>query len=401
MILKRLAFSILLILFVLQVQSLTVYAAGIGLASSDIIIENGMRGQAYKRSLRVYNTSPKDKISVTLEGMDDVKEWISFYKDKNFKEKIDQLELKPKTEVEVFVLLQIPKNTPNGTYEGKIAVSRVTSKEGNKFKLILPLNVKIKLGGRQIIVGIVRSIFTRDVEVDYDLPVNVEFQNIGNVTAQPEIRVQIVGLDGRIVDSFIDNKGSVSIETTKVLVAKWKTSDRQMGRYTANVDVLLSGKSIGSKSLFFRILKRGSLTRRGILERLSYSKKPAVGKSIKLKALYRNTGNSDTYAKLVGEVYINDQFDSRIYSEKVLASFLGNGTLDAFLKIEKSGIYKIKGYIDFEGKRSNIKTISFEVKSSYIIYYLAIGIIAGIIVFLSIIFKPRGKRGRRKRKKNS
>ncbi|MBI4744240.1 MAG: hypothetical protein HY776_05420 [Actinobacteria bacterium] len=398
MILKRLAFSILLILFISQIQSLTVYAAGIGLASSDIIIENGMRGQTYKRSLRVYNTSSKDKISVMLEGMDDVKEWISFYKDKNFKDTVDQLELKPKAQIEVFVLLQIPKSAPNGLYEGKIAVSRFTSKEGNKFKLILPLNVKIKLGGRQIVAGIVRSIFTRDVEVDYNLPISVEFQNIGNVTAQPEIRVQVLGSDGRIVDSFTAKEETVPIETTKVLIAKWKTSDRQMGKYTANVDVLLAGKSISSKSLSFGILKRGSLTRKGILEKLSYSGKPAVGKSIKLKALYRNTGNSDTYAKLVGEVYINNQFDRRIHSEKVLASFLGSGTLDVFLKIEKSGIYKIKGYIDFEGKRSNVKTIGFKIKSPFTVYYLIAGIIVAMVVFLAIIFKPRGKRGKKRRK---
>ncbi|KAF5437012.1 hypothetical protein C5S35_06175 [Candidatus Methanophagaceae archaeon] len=125
----------------------------------------------------------------------------------------------------------------------------------------------------------------------------------------------------------------------------------------------MGGERLSTKELQFQLLPVGTLSRQGSLTDLSYEGDTSVGKTLKVLATFRNTGEIDAKAKLIGEVYVNGNLIDTISSEELLVPVREAGTLTAYLKIEEDGNYTIKGHVVYEGKMTATKELSFDVKT--------------------------------------
>jgi hypothetical protein len=105
----------------------------------------------------------------------------------------------------------------------------------------------------------------------------------------------------------------------------------------------------------------GTLSRSGILSELTLQGEAKLDSLIVIHATFVNTGLIDTKAKFLGEIYIDGELSRQLQSEEVLVTAATTDILKAYLKLETPGRYKISGYINYEGKKTEIRELAFDV----------------------------------------
>lgn len=349
--------------FVLCLLSPTALA-GIGVAPSTLEINDALRGGEFKKMLTVFN--PGDEASgYTFDVSGEAGSWISFYEKSDPLTLIKKVTIPEKGCAKILVKFDIPEDASNRKYEATIFVATAAAQgdedsSGQAIKLGAPVDVTIMVTGTQILTGTVKSITTIDTEINYPLRTRVEFRNTGNVVANPEIAVKMTK-DGTMIDEFTHSETRVKVESKEIIPVEWDTAGNEPGDYSANVTVSLGGEILAAKELQFKLLPVGTLSRQGDLTGISYDGKPSVGKVIKILATFRNTGEMDTKAMFIGEVYLDGDLADTIESKELLVPVRETGTLTAYLKIEKDGSYVIKGHALYEGKMTETKELSFDV----------------------------------------
>jgi len=350
-------------LVVLLVLGSGVKAIGIGVAPSEIKIHDAFRGEEYRKTITVSNADEHEAtFSFNVSG--ECADWISFYKPEDITTPITSITIPGNEKREILVVFKIPNDAENRIYNSAIIVQRapkaVEGGVGAGVALKMPISVTIEVTGVQKLTGEVRDIRTTDVEVNYPLRIKVDFQNTGNVIARPLIEVAIVK-DNMTIDTFTYADTAVKPNERKIISVEWDTTGREVGDYIAKVTVSLGGEILATKDLTFKLLPVGTLSRKGSLIELKYEGELLVGRVVKILATFRNIGEIDTKAKFVGEVFMDGALIDTLHSEEILVPVRETRTLIAYLKIEKEGNYKIRGYVVYEGKTTDTKEISFNV----------------------------------------
>lgn len=101
--------------------------------------------------------------------------------------------------------------------------------------------------------------------------------------------------------------------------------------------------------------------RAGVLTATSFQGETVLGSRIKILAQFTNTGDLDTKARFVGDAYCDGKPFDRIISDEVLVPVGQTATLTSLLKLDATGVYQIKGYVDYEGKKTDVNEIAFTV----------------------------------------
>jgi len=354
------------IVLVLCLLSPTAHAAGIGVAPSTMELNDAIRGAELQRMVTVFN--PDDEVEgYTLNVKGEAGSWISFYVENDPLTPIEKVIVPGSGKTKVLVKFNIPDDAPNRKHEATIFVATAAASlekntSGQTIKLGAPVDVIITVTGTQILNGIVKGITTSDTEVNYPLRIKVEFQSTGNVIARPEIKVEIIK-DGTMVGRYTHSGTKVKAGSSELIPVEWDTTGKETGDYKANVAVSLGGKVLSTKELPFKLMPIGTLSRQGSLTDLIYDGEPSVGKLIKVLGTFRNTGEIDTKANLIGEVYVDGDLVDTIESKELLVPVRETGTLTAYQKLEKDGSYAIKGHALYEGKMTETKELSFDVRA--------------------------------------
>ena len=345
----------------------TAIAGGVGVAPSTLEIGDAVRGCEFERLILVFN--PGEEVSgYTLNATGDARSWISFA-ERYTDTPIERITVPAGGEASVLVKITIPQDAPNGEHEATIVVTSsapVEVEEGGSasaVSLSATVHVTIAVIGTEILAGKVIDISTRDTEVGYPQRTEVVFKNTGNVVATPQIDVEITK-DDKFIDSLTFAEAEVGVESLETITTEWNTTGKEPGDYSANVTVSLGGEVLATKELPFKLLPVGTLSRQGSLTDLSYDGNTSVGKTLKILATFRNTGEIDTKAKLVGEVYVDGDLVDTISSEELLVPVSDTGVLTAYLKMEQDGSYTIKGHAIYEGKTTETKEFSFDVEGA-------------------------------------
>lgn len=335
---------------------------GLGVSPSAIELTNVLKGSTRQRGVIIYNTFDSEE-EFAVYAVGEAKKWIRFYDSAHLKVPIKKVKISANKSKTVAATIKVPKDAANGVYRSKIyaqkgALKRESKRSGVGTALKIPCLVSIGVTGDQILEGEVSSITLRDIEIGYPLKMMIEFVNKGNVTARPEIQVEI-SQAGITVDKFVYAKTKVPVEYREVIPVKWSTKGRGLGTYIAKIAVSLDKKELVTRNLPFKILELGTLTRKGFLQSLTYSGDPEIGKTTKVLAEFRNNGEIATYAKFIGEVYKDGSLLNKIESEKTLVPVEESRNLECYLQIPEKGNYQIVGYVSFEGKKSNTKKLNF------------------------------------------
>jgi len=341
---------------------------GLGMAPASMTISDALKGGSYERMITVFNTGDEaGTFMLTADG--ECSEWISFYTESDPTTPLVEVAIPAGGKARILVRFDIPEDIANAGYAGTIYAQSIpkeeTETEGAAAQAVIriPSKITIDVTGTQILKGTVKSITTTDTEIDYPLKIKALFQNKGNVVAKPEITVAITK-DRELVDSFVHDETGIKPDYEDTITVLWNTTGREIGDYTADVDVSLGGEVLATKSLPFKILPFGTLTRQGELTSLVTEGDPLVGRMIKILADFKNTGKIDSRATFKGEIYRDGEFVDTVKSDEMLVDVGENSQLTSYYKIQSSGKYVVKGCVLYDGKETGTKEVSFDVAST-------------------------------------
>ena len=391
---KRIILIITTMIISIQLIPSTDCIGATGILPASIWIENALRGEDYKKSIRIVNGGD-DEIKFDLFSSGDIEGWVKFYSDINLTKEIDNVSVPPKTKKEIFVKFSIPYTAANGNYSGTIYAQTNTSTEGggSPVKIRLPVDVFISVIGTQILNGEVNNIRISSSEVGKPVEIEIDFINTGNVIAMPTIEVNITR-EGWPIDRVVHSGEKVEVGSGAFIYVRWNTSNREPGSYTAHISVLLDGKLITQQNLSFELFPRGTFTRKGELVYLNYSGKLVKGNLIKILAKFENKGEIETLARFIGEVYIGEKLVDILESEEVLIPVRGDFIFTTYLKLTKNGKYTIKGYILYETNQTDTKTLSFDVKEGEMPSF-NLGVVLVILFLIALCLSTIESNGKR------
>ena len=393
--LKPIKISIIFVAFMILCPAAS-STIGLGISPASIVVSDAFKGGTYERTITVSNTGDETgNFMLMAEG--ECTDWISFYKEDT---PITEITIPGKGKTKVLVKFDIPQEIPNDDYTSTIYAQSVpdetSSGEGAVAHAVvrIPSEVFIHVTGTQILNGTVISITTADIEIDYPLKIKVEFKNEGNVIAKPKIAVAITK-DGKLVDSFVHDETGIKPDSEDTIKVLWDTTEQRTGDYTADVEVSLGGELLIIKSLPFKILPFGTLTRQGELTTLTTEGEPMINRVIKILADFENTGKIDSRATFKGEVYLDGELVDVIESDEMLVEIGETRRLTSYYKIQAPGKYEVKGNVLYEGKETGTKDITFDVASTNSgsggngIPGFAGSMSIIVIILISILYKKR------------
>jgi len=383
---------LLIIILIASIQ----FAAGlgIGVSPSEITIDNALKGAEYERSISIFNTD-KTANNYSIEGTGNISEWVSFYLFDDLTTEISSINVPGNDKVTLIVRFVIPEDTANANYYGKIEVKTIPSSSftGSGQSMIVGANsdVIINVTGEQILDGVVTSISVGDTETGYPLTVRTLIKNTGNVIITPKIDVKILK-DDQVIHSFAHQKEKIKPQQTGTINPEWIPSGAIIpDEYIADVTVSIDGWTLTSQKSHFKIFPIGTLTRRGNLTDILIEGDQAVGSLVKVNAHFQNTGEIDTDAKFVGEVYKDGVLVDKITSEELHVEKYMSTVLVSYLKLESTGDYLIKGKVIYSGKETPVKEVSLKAGQSTPGFE---GIYLIAVMLLFVMF--RGKKKSRK-----
>lgn len=345
----------------------TVSAYGVGLGPSELLINNTLRGTSVERSLLVYNLG--DAASTIELGADgSAAGWIRFYDGDTKGIPVTSVTLEAREKRPVIVRITIPADTANGDYNSTVhamlkPTATTTFEVGVTAVMEARSTISISVTGEQSVSGTVEYIAIENTEVNFPLPIKVLFRNSGNVGANPEIKATISGKSGTL-DTISSSETRVDAGQAELIIVRWTKTDIAPGNYTADVTVNLAGTQIASEKKPFTVEPAGTLSRQGNLTSLVYSGKPGTDTILKIIGTFQNSGAIETKAKMIGEVYRDGALVDTFTSDELSIPIYDKGDLTHYLNIQTPGSYTIKAYVLYEGKKTDLKELTFSTSAA-------------------------------------
>jgi len=338
-------------------------AAGMGVGPSYLEITDAMRGGEYERLLTLFNLGDED-VNFGFVVTGEASDWITFYGIDAQDIPIDKIFVEGDMETSVLVKVNIPQEIGNGEYEAIITVTTIPGDEQGKsaqtVALAAQVEAHIMITGTQILQGIISNMRIRDIEEGYPLRIETSFRNTGNVAATPIFDIEIIK-NNQTIETFTIADTTLRPEDSELFHVECDTAEISKGDYTCNIVVSLGGDVIATEELQFTVLPRGTLTRSGVCTAMGIDSSPQLGIISKLKAVFLNDGQIDTNAKLVAEIYRDGVFVDVVNGDELLVPVGFTTELLVYLRPETPGNYTIKAHILYEGKRTDMDDLSFEI----------------------------------------
>jgi len=235
----------------------------IGMITDPIVVENGIRGESFIKSVTVFNTGD-DVAFYSLNQDGSVGGWITFFEMENLEEEIKEVSVSPKEYKEVVAKINIPEDAPNGVYEGVILIREV-NKDGEKKEGEVSIT---KMVSNRVVVGVsdneIKSLTADFIPEKYDIPlgdpllVRAFYKNTGNVSLTPDLQVKIIKEDGNTVFNaifpYLENEERILPGERKEMNSfNWKTAGEERGFYRAQMTVLSDGEVLDEESFSFNL----------------------------------------------------------------------------------------------------------------------------------------------------
>lgn len=394
--LRKIMGLVLLFFILTSVCSWNGDARGIGVGPNYIRLDSALRGSSYKQTLYVYNQNDYDS-TILLNSTGEAGEWVTFYEPSNLEKPVNSTFVHAMSSKNIVIQITIPEDAANREYNGTVIVSSEpadTNVSGNytTVSLNIPVLLFINVTGYQILNVSVLYIEVDNVEIGYPCRLRLQFRNTGNVEATPHTEV-IITKDGRYIDSLSGSTDPIQLDQLGNQELIWNTTGMVAGNYVAHFNITLDGKLVEERDVSFRLFPPGTFTRNGTLLGITYEGKPAKGKVLKIIATFRNTGDVDTPAKFIGEVYKDGELVDVIESKEITVPKYRKENLYAYYKIKENGTYVIKGYVLYGSKTTNTTELSFSVgvkkPSSFDVLTTVTLVAIGAVVGASVILWKR------------
>ena len=365
--LKKIVGFVILVLILTSVYSWGGEARGIGVGPNYIKLDSALRGSTYKQTIYVYNQNDYNS-TMLLNTTGDAGKWVTFYETSNLSKPVTSTFVPAMSSRNIILQITIPDDAANKQYNGSVIVSSEpadTNVSGNytTVSLNIPVLLFINVTGDQNLNVSVWYVEVDNVEINEPCRLRLQFKNTGNVVADPHTEV-IITKDGRYIDSLSGTAEPIQPDQLGTQELVWNTTGMVAGDYVAHFNITLDGKLVEEKDVSFKLLPPGTFTRNGTLLGITYEGKPEKGKVLKIIATFRNTGDVDTPAKFIGEIYKDGELIDVVESREMTVPKYNKENLYAYYKIEENGTYVVKGYVLYGGKKTNTTEMTFSVGTS-------------------------------------
>ncbi len=360
------AFVVLSVALLVMLLPLNVaFATGFSISPGVIEITGALHGEDHLRTIRAqYLTMSGGVGDTTLELSCEgaISEWVTFHHPDDPTTPIQSVTHAEGENAVFKIKIAIPEDAPVGVSTGTLWAKPITSEgEGMTVMTQGKTEISVEVLGEPIMTGKASAFAAQDIEVGYPLRVKFIFTNTGNVVATPETRVEIIK-NGKVIDSYTYSGIDIPRGKQDFVVAKWaNTDDREPGDYTARVTVFWGGEMIASEELEFTILPEGSLSILGEFTILKLAFEPELGTLARIDAGFSNTGQKDAKAQFIGEAYLDGKLIGTVVSAEIIVPVDEAEILSSYVELEHAGSYTVTGYVNYEGKATDVREVSFEV----------------------------------------
>ena len=240
----------------------------IGQMSKPITVDLAIRGQEVTETLLIYN-SEKTNQTFGLISDGDVAGWAKFYLPGSFEQEITTVEVPAEGTTEAVVVITVPSDTPNGLYEGSVAVTSAPtagSDDGSSVGVQQRIDraVSINVTDQEIIKLVTGVIpVTYEVEPNANLQIKLLYDNQGNISLKPSVQLKVTDADGKSVANTIfpypEDEDAVKPGQQKTITVEWPTGQLAQGRYQADVTILNDNEAVDDDSFRFYVGKAGTV----------------------------------------------------------------------------------------------------------------------------------------------
>jgi hypothetical protein len=352
---------------VLLLQGSNAMANGIGAYPARIEVADGARGSIYYEDFGVMNSDPTDLLVKPIAD-GDVGAWTTIVAANDRTTPMAQLVIPAGSTSSFLARIEVPSTASNGVHDGSLTLQSLGpaspaagADPGTVFPAI-ELNLGVTISGDQNLAGKILDLYTNDTEVGYPLRVTTYFSNIGNVDATPKVTVRVKDASSVIVGDS-NNSSLVPSGGTSFILNVWDTTGHADGDYVADVAVNLGDATIEERTLNFKILPYGTITRRGSLESLTLANDPKLGGTAKVEANFRNSGIIDTHAIFQGEIYRDGSLVTAVTTPEKLVAPGDLASIETFIQLTDNGNYVVRGKVNYDGKETDEQELSFSVSS--------------------------------------
>lgn len=341
-------------------------AQSVGVSPGSVELTDALRGATYHEQIRLINQRDDEQTyELTVEG--EAADWITLYDAEDRRTPTSRVTSKPEVGARVIAEVAIPDDASNRLYTAEITMQQVVESdngEGPSEVVVgagLRLDVNVDVTGTQRLAGAISGLEVRDTEVGLPLRVTLDFQNTGNVSSEPLLRLWILDDAGELLQVVEEQDIVVPIDQAERLRAEWPTDTRSTGHYLLGIEVQLGEEVMYEERTDFDIYPEGYFTRQGEFDALEIAIQPNVGGVAKLNAIFHNTGEVDTQAQFVGEIYFNDQLIDTAESQDLVVLPAQRGALEVFVRADERGRYRVEGLVNFEGKETATLALEYKV----------------------------------------
>ena len=240
--------DIIVIIAMLILLVKAVSATGIGVAPSELIFKDALKGYSYEKEFKIDNTGDKDIIA----EID-----VISYRDLFSLSPGTSIRIPAKGSSKVKVTVNIPSNTSNGNYETMVYVKGKPADTSEGMGLIPGAGFKalISVTDKKIVKGYVDNILTRDTTLNGKVNFIIGFWNQGNVEAKPNAKIAIKMENDEFVASF-EKEFLAKAGASESLLAEYDTKGKALGEYKADVQIYLNNELLDEKTVYFKIVEK-------------------------------------------------------------------------------------------------------------------------------------------------
>ena len=341
-------------------------ANSIGISPSSLEFDHALRGGTAKGSIAVFTDSTKPS-TFSFQKAGDIAPWLTFF-DANDSQQapVDHVVAPPKgVDGLIGVSVAVPRQTPNGTYSGTVTVlsdANTTDRTAGAVNVGAQVSIRVSVTGTQVLAGQVldASLGASEVELGQPLRIGARVRNTGNVDLDPDVAV-VISAAGATVASLTAVKQPIAPEQIGDLVADWDTHKADLGEYTARITATAGSVPLGERSVNFRLVPEGSLTREGELRSLTLSDPASIGGAAKVVANFVNTGGVSATAVFQGDLRRNGRLIGQVTSPGLLVEPGKSGSLGVVVPTPRNGDYEVSGVVNFGGKETGPRKLTFGV----------------------------------------
>lgn len=359
----------LLTVFLVLLSLFTVIVYGFGISPVTIYKEDLNKGSSFQTTITV-NYGDVENGKILVEFKDDyLNGWIvpveGVKSGNNYEISVPE----GSTNYDVLFDVKIPNDAPNGEHKTNFRLMIVSAPKtqasggvGSNVQMAAQADVDLFVIGEDKKSFEISSTTLPQTYEGTPLQLTLKINNKGNIQLLPlTVNLSIFTKEKELIYSS-STKGNKVIPSFTIddTVYTFENTLKE-GYYDVKVDVFDNNLLVYSTELPLEIKKPKNTMQTGFLDKVNVPSSLKLNEEIQFKGLFSNKDSSTVSAKLVAELYQNNELIETLMSEPLQVSSGSSAELSISYLAKKEGEFTLKAYVIYDDKISNTIETNFVV----------------------------------------